>query len=369
MRLALVLDHAGRGGTERHVESLCRAFSARGDRVGLFVGEEGPLSETARTLGCEVVIVEAGLGYAPHLARALRSWRAEVVHAHSGRRAVLAARLAGAKRVLETRHGIPFVTGESGASARLRAKLEGLRCRLPDITIAVCASDAKWLIEVAGAPRARVSVVRNGIAPDLEDAATRERRRQALRAEWRIPASSAVLGFVGRLSDEKQPQRFLDLIERVNARGSDAVGVIVGAGPLSFELRGAATARGLDSRLRWLGDPDARPLLGAFDLLVTPSLREGAPYVLLEALAEGLPILATPVGGVPEMLAGAELSQSLAAWDPIVWTDAVVRLLGMSPLQRDPWRSAALLRASEWSESRMLSELQSLYAPEIVIVR
>ncbi len=364
MRLALVLDHAGRGGTERHVESLCRAFSTQGDRVGLFVGEEGPLSTTARALGCDVVIVDAGLGYVPRLARELRSWRAEIVHAHSGRRAVLAARMAGAQRVLETRHGIPFLTDEQGASARLRAKFEGLRCRLPDRTIAVCEADANWLIEVAGAPRSKVSVVRNGVALDLEDSARRERRRAALRAEWGIATSSAVLGFVGRFTDEKRPQRFVEVIERANAGGIDAIGVIVGAGPLSDELRHAATACGMDSRLRWLGDPDARPLLAAFDLLLMPSTREGAPYVVLEALADGLPILATPVGGIPEMLVGSELSASLAAWDPLVWADAVAHVLGKSPIQRGLWRSAALLRAQEWSESRMVRELRSRYATD-----
>jgi glycosyltransferase involved in cell wall biosynthesis len=111
-------------------------------------------------------------------------------------------------------------------------------------------------------------------------------------------------------------------------------------------------------RIRWLGArADAERLYPALDLLLLPSLWEGLPYVLLEALADGVPVLATPAGGVPEVLRGPVLGRGCLEWDVHAWAERARALVA----SRRSWEEAAIERARAFPEERTVEAVASLY--------
>ena len=138
-------------------------------------------------------------------------------------------------------------------------------------------------------------LLRNAIAPEAAPYARAESR-----AALGAPPDAFVVGWVGRLTHEKGPDQFVDAL----ALADDRVhGVFVGDGPMRDSLRALAQAKGVSGRLHFAGiHPQASRYLTAFDALALTSRTEGTPMILLEAMWASLPILATAVGGVPDML-------------------------------------------------------------------
>ena len=109
------------------------------------------------------------------------------------------------------------------------------------------------------------------------------------------------IGFVGRLAPQKSPQTLLRSFATLLQRTAVPVRlVMIGEGPLESSLRRMAAELNIDAHITWLGACDARPLMGAFDMLALTSESEGHPIAVLEAMAQGLPIVATRVGGISE---------------------------------------------------------------------
>lgn len=229
-------------------------------------------------------------------------------------------------------------------------------------------------LERLGVPRERIHLVNNGIDASLFAAADRTRARQALG----LPQDEHVILFVGRLEARKGVFDLLDAFERVRQR-VDARLVLVGDG-VAMPRVGAAAGRG---RIRVVGARPHREVaqwMAACDLLVLPSWMEGTPNVILEALSCGRPVVATGVGGIPDVVAderagilvpprdAAALADAIVAalhreWDenavracgPRTWAESAAALrevLESVRANRDPARSEAPAEAPRWSASR-----------------
>ncbi|HEY3280083.1 MAG TPA: glycosyltransferase family 4 protein [Gemmatimonadales bacterium] len=226
-----------------------------------------------------------------------RDVRPDVVHTHGYRPDVVDAGVA-------RRLGIPIVTtvhGFTGGGWRNRF-YEWLQCRAFrgfDAVVAVSRPLARRL-ERAGVPRPKIHEVPNAWRPSGPPVG-----RDAARCVLGIPPEEFVVGWVGRLSHEKGPDVLLHALSHV--RDLPIAASVVGSGPLRASLQARAAALQLDGRLRWHGTiPDAGRLLAAFDVCVLSSRTEGTPIVLFEAMAAGVPVVATCVGGVPDVVSPAE---------------------------------------------------------------
>jgi glycosyltransferase involved in cell wall biosynthesis len=380
--VALVIDGAGRAGTERHVLGLLRGLRARNVPVLLVTSHPGPLATDAAAIGAEWRLCprpDAG-SYLSGLVRILRRARPAVVHVHSGRVACLAARLAGAPAIVDTRHGIPERLRPLYARHPGLRRWEGVKSRLADLTLCVCEADAAWMEHEARLPRHRLRVVPNGIA--APPGAGTPGRREAARAALGIVPHEPLVVFVGRLAPQKAPGRVLEVLKdlrdgwnaaSVNGDGTpgdlvpgDGIpagvppprAVICGSGPLEPGLRLAEVGMGLSGAITWTGEiEDAGSVVAAADLMLLPSEWEGSPYVVLEALAEGVPVLATPVGGVPELLAGP-LAAGCVPWSPGAWGAAARRFLVDADV-RGRWGTAA--RRSVAGEETTLAGVFAAY--------
>ncbi len=247
------------------------------------------------------------------LREAVRETGAAVVHSHGYRTDVVAALALGKSGValVSTAHG--FTGG--GWKNRLYELLQSVAWRRFAAVVAVSDPLSRSLV-ARGIPEHRVRTIRNAWRPPQEPIRAVEARRRL-----GIGDAEVALGWVGRLSPEKGPDVALAALAALrNARVRLHV---LGAGRLQGELENLARRLDLADRVRWHGAiPEAGALISAFDLFLLSSRSEGTPMVLFEAMASGTPIIATAVGGVPDVLTERE-ARLVPPDDPEVFARAI----------------------------------------------
>ncbi len=248
--------------------------------------------------GATVVCVDAPhRRYVSHyraIVALLREQRATIVHSHGYHADVLcrfAARAVGIPHV-STLHG--FVGGTRRGQIYELLQLRALRAA--SAVIAVSQAIRERAVQ-SGIAAAHVHVVPNA-APE-----TAVLPRDQARSILGLDPNARVLGWVGRLSGEKDPESFVRLVASLAQSAEQTVGVIMGDGPLMPAVRASAQELLRDHQLFLPGViKNAGTLLAALDALVVTSSTEGTPMVVLEAMRAGVPVVSTAVGGVPTML-------------------------------------------------------------------
>jgi glycosyltransferase involved in cell wall biosynthesis len=225
----------------------------------------------------------------------MQSHDVQVLHTHGYRPDVLHGSVAHAlgRKHVTTLHG--FVGGTR--RGRFYEWLQVRMARHADRVVAVSVPIVERL--ASAGVTGNVELVRNAVAP-CRDALSREEARRALG----LPLEGFLVGWVGRVSPEKGPELFVEALARTDAA---VHGVIVGDGPELAATQSLAVAHGIAERLHTVGlVPQASRYLAAFDALALTSRTEGTPMILLEAMWAGVPIVATAVGGVPQVLSPAQ---------------------------------------------------------------
>jgi glycosyltransferase involved in cell wall biosynthesis len=269
-----------------------------------------------------------------HIKALLRARRPEIIHTHSSKAGFLgrqAAHALGLANVLHTPHVFPF-QWTTGLKRRFYLALERHAARL--CRTIVCVSESQRADAVAQrlcAPE-KLVVVRNGL--ELPAAST-ARERSTARAALGIAENTPVVGMVARLAPQKGVGAFIGAAAEILRQRPEVLFLLVGSGPLEGEMRARlAGLRIPPERFRLLGHrEDTGALYPAFDVLILSSLYEGLPYVLLEAMACGLPVIATDVLGSRDvvldgqtgLLARANDSAQIAAQTLKVLNDAELR--------------------------------------------
>ena len=295
------------GGRETVVADLSAALHERGHRVTvLVVLDEGtdagthPFVATLRSEGVEVRVVSlpprAYGAEARAIREAVRDCDADIIHSHGYRTDVVAAlsRTAPGAGLVSTAHGY---TG-GGWKNRLYERLQAAAWRRFGAVIAVSEPLTRELHR-RGLDLRRVRLIPNAWRGDA-----RSMNRSEARRRLGIDSDARVVGWVGRMTQEKGPDVALDAFARLAAQeGAPAQLHFVGEGRLRPELESRAAALGLAERVHWHGAvTGAARLFPAFDVLLLSSHTEGTPMVLFEAMAASVPIVATSVGGVPDVL-------------------------------------------------------------------
>jgi len=178
-------------------------------------------------------------------------------------------------------------------------------------------------------------------------------RAEALR-RLGLPPDARVVGTVGRVDYQKAPEHFVDALT-VQADG--VYGVWVGAGPLADRMLARVRQRGLADRFRWLGHRDDVPeLLPAFDVFALASRYEGVPCVLVEAAGAGIPVVATAVNGVPDVVVPGETGLLVPPGRPRELGDAVRYLLD-HPAEASRMAAAARARLGDRFTAKALGSV------------
>lgn len=322
------------GGLESVVHTLATGQAALGQEVtvvGVFTEDPKghPFWSALQSVsGVRVVplVLRRGQYFAERrrTAEILREFGANVLHTHGYRPDILLGTVGRSLGVttVTTMHG--FTHG--GWKNRFYERLQVRAVRRFDAVVAV-SEELGQDLRRAQVPVGAIHVLPNAWAPS-EEPFPRAQARSALG----LPENGPVVGWVGRLSAEKGPEVALDALAALGAGGSRLS--FIGDGPMQAELARRAEAEGMTARICWHGVvPGAARFLRAFDALAITSWTEGTPIVLLEAMAAGVPIVTTAVGGIPDVVSDAEAvlvepgdAQGIAAGlGPILASDPSVR--------------------------------------------
>lgn len=305
LRIAHVLPAFQIGGQERVALDLARTHRARGHHVVAFSIDErdGSMIEPFRAAGVAPTVVQKRYGVDSGLVLRLAAHfsreRVDVVHAHNPMAMMYAGPAGKLARavVVCTKHG------ENLEAQRRRLVLRRLLGVFTDAYVAVSPQTAASARASRDVAEWKLRVIPNGI--DVERFAAAAVERGAVRRELGIPDAAWVVGTVGRLAPEKNHVLLVQALASV--LGPSLRLVVVGDGREAGAIARAAADAGATP---WVHLPGARSdvprLLGALDAFALPSLTEGLPLSVLEAMAAGLPVVASAVGGVPDVISNGE---------------------------------------------------------------
>ncbi len=304
MRIAHVISDTNIGGAGRYLLALLPGAPLFGWEPIVYV-PEGALAEAVRATGLAQVVPlpEGERSFSIPLWRWLQSnlRDADVVHTHAS----LAARLVAKQRgypVVLTRHTIGPDLPPGGLKPWRRALHRFVASAFGDAIIAVSEACRQRLLQ-EGVPAEQIRVIYHGI--DVQPFLTA--RGNSWRQKLGLSAEEPVILTVARLTPVKGLQHALAAASLLQEQQVPFTWLFVGGGPLLSELRDKAQALGLGEQVRWLGfQSDVAGLLAAADVFVLPSLQEALGLALLEAMAAELPIVASHVGGIPELIRSGE---------------------------------------------------------------
>jgi len=286
------------------------------------------------------------------VARYLRRHNFDIVHTNSTEAGVIgrfAAAIAGVPYVVHTVHGVPFADDHNAVLNRFLVACERLAARHTDRIITNADVMAEEYLNRGIGTRDQYKTIPSGI--DLTPF------REASPAEY-LPGERPRVVMIGRLADGKG---FDVLLNAANDIRSEASICIVGDGPLYDTLESEITARGLSDRIFLTGYRDDVPrVLAASDVLVLPSFREGTPRVITEAMASGLPVVATDIAGIPEQVDHGESGYLIPTGDADVLADRLNELLS-DPQLRDRFGERGYERAKQFSGETMINATTDLY--------
>jgi glycosyltransferase involved in cell wall biosynthesis len=350
------------GGSERNVINQVREGHALGQRVSVVCLERpGVLAPRVEALGGTLVCLNkrpgVQLGLFGQLRAVLNDLRADVVHSHQvGTLFYAGLATAGLQRarMVHTAHGREHYADR--ARTRLLGRLGGARvdrffCLTTDMVSEVRSARI--------VPRCKIRLITNGIDTSLY----RTRRGgEEIRQEMRIPDSARVIGTVGRLVPIKNHHLLIRAFAQIKRMEPDAHLLLVGGGPLHAELGALAADLGLADSVHFAGyQQDVIRHLSAMDYFVLTSRSEGTPQAVLEALVAGLPVAASNVGGLPEVIEHGRTGLLFPSDDAAACAATIERLMCDDQLVRTLTEAARQATAARYDVSRMAREYHQHY--------
>jgi len=295
------------------------------------------------------------------LMKLIRSHKFDLVHAHASKPGFLTriAALGTDVPVLYSPHCFAFHAGAQPLTNFVTSSLENLAANFTTRIITVSHGERELARQYRVGRDDQFTVIPTGIdpAPYRQPVDV-----SCLKTSLDVPLSSPLIGSVGRLSEQKSPLDFVRMAEAVHRSKPDAHFVWVGDGPLEREARKLSASLHLDSVIHWLGQRNDVPqLLHTFDCFVLTSRWEGFPLVILEAMAAGVPVVATDILGTREAIQHGVNGLLAPVDDPETMARFALDLLA-DPVKADLFRSASRARIdTEFTRERMLTMIQNLY--------
>lgn len=373
-RVLRVFSRLNIGGPALHVIHLSAGLVDRGFETRLVVGQtderEGDFLDLARERGVNpTVLPELGRAIRPgndlkalfRLYRLMREDRPAIVHTHTAKAGVLgriAARAARVPVVVHTYHGHVLSGYFHPLTSALFRRIEWALAPATDVLLTVSESVKDDLVRLGVARAERVRILPLGL--DLQPLAGPLPRGTLRRAAgWADGAR--IIGIVGRLVPIKDLDTFIDAAVRLAATSADLRFAVVGDGEERARLEARAIPA-LGDRIHFFGwRKDTGAVLGDLDLAVNTSLNEGTPVALIEALAAGRPVVATAVGGTPDLLEGGRFGALVKAGAAEEVARAVQAALNAPEDARRMAAAGQLMVLKRYSVTRLLDDMTALY--------
>jgi len=341
--------------------------------TGVVGHAEGDFTDAARARAViPVVIPELGRAIRPRrdlvalikLVRIFRALRPDIVHTHTAKAGTLgrlAARFARVPVTIHTFHGHVLEGYFSRPVTRAFLEVERRLARTTDRLVTVSPRLKAQLLAMGIGRPEQVEVVPLGL--DLE----RFRRAQAasptLRPSLGLTESTPLLGIVGRLVPIKDHVTLFQALARLHTEGRVVHLTVVGDGEERARLEGLASSLGLGRQIHFLGwRVDLETILKELDVVICASRNEGTPVALIEAMAAGIPVLSTDVGGVADLVAHEETGWLVPSGDPDAMASGIRRLLSDRILGARLAAAGQVAALDRHDVARLISRVEVLYA-------
>jgi glycosyltransferase involved in cell wall biosynthesis len=374
IRILRIIARLNVGGPAIHVTLLTEKLGAPDYESTLVCGtigdDEGDMRYYAETHGVTPVILPE-LGRSLHPIRDLRTiwkvyrlfrqYKPDIVHTHTAKAGFVgrvAAWLAGVPVIVHTFHGHVFQGYFSPTMTRVFLVLERITARMSSTVITLTEGLKRELAnEYHITDREHITVLPLGL--DLAPFAAVQRQNGSFRREHSIPADAPLIGIVGRLVPVKNHALFLEAAAQVKAQTPDAHFVIVGDGELRGALEAQVEALGLHDAVIFTGwMQNLAPVYADLDVNVISSVNEGTPVSVIEALAAGCPVVATAVGGLPDLLEQGKLGRLVPTENAEALADALLQVLHDPP----DGSTTQTLMLERYGIQRLVGDLKRLYA-------
>lgn len=362
-RVAHVLHSMVIAGAETLVSQMIDHLSDEFEFSALLLDEVGPLGEEAERRGVPVRVLNRvpGLdrGLMGRLGRSLRELRVDLVHAHQYTPwfyATIGAALGWSRpRILFTEHGRHY----PDVPRPKRMIFNQALLPFTDGLVAVSGFVRDCLLANEGLPASRVQVIYNGIAPEKFCPAP---NREEVRAAQGLGPGDLVVGIAARFAPVKDHATLIRAFHLVHRKFPEARLVFAGDGPLRPASEDLVRELGIHSACRFLGvRRDVPCLLGSWDVFALSSLSEGTSVTLLEAMATGLPAVATGVGGNPEIVVDGETGLLSPRGDADALARSLERLFEDRAKARRMGEAGRARVEREFTLERMMANYRILY--------
>ena len=379
IRVLRVIARLNMGGPAIHVASLAAGLENRGYRTTLVAGSlargEDSMAFLAERLGVPVASVpeiqrEVSLLHDARsihrVAQLIRETRPHILHTHTakagaiGRLAALSAGTARPPVVVHTFHGHVLKGYFDRPRTAFFRQIERALAQVSDALVAVSPEVRDELVALGIAPREKFAVVRLGIP--LRERLGGDTSDADYRRLYGIGKDAFVVGWVGRMTAVKDTGTTLDVLRALRDRGVDAVLCMVGDGPDRERLEQRAHELGIARQCFFVGyQPDVAGYYGLFDAFLLPSVNEGTPVSAIEALAARTPVVATRVGGVPDVVRDG-LDGFLVSAGDVQGAAAKLELLAADSGLRGQFGESGRQRMFErYSVERLVDDVDRLY--------
>ncbi len=363
IRLTLLTVGLEWGGAERLILDIAPKLDPSRFRVSVVsLKTMGSIGTLLQGKGIRVVALEASRT-SPF--SAIAKWRAflreeepHIVHSHLRYANLLACLLHNSHQAVITHHHYTVVLGNA-----LSRSVERYALRRAQQVVAVSEAVKDTLEQFSSKLSSRIQVVYNGV--DLNRFKPRYERDQKVRfrEQWGIPPHAPMIGYVGRLDEPiKGLSILLQSFQILQHRVPESHLVIVGEGPSRKSLEKQAESLGVASKIRWIGPhPQTETIYPFFNVFALPSLSEGLPMTLLEAMACARPVVATRVGGIPEALHSPEVGHCVPANDPKAFAAGLFTYLQEPAAALQIGETARLRVDQHFNLQNTLKQLNILY--------
>ncbi|MBS3734984.1 MAG: glycosyltransferase [Phycisphaerae bacterium] len=334
LRVCQLITELVPGGAERCVYELARRLDRRRFDVRVVALRGGPVADWLADDGVPVKALDVRCTWdvlrLPRLVELLRRERIDLLHTH-----LFHADLAGrpARSLAAVPHLVHTLHMAEGRFRPWRLAFTRLLAAGCDRLICVSESVRRWHAERSGLPPWRYTVIPNGIeaAAYVRD----EQARRRLRAEWNVEDNALLVAYVGRLERQRGVDTLLAAMSHLAARGNPCRLVIVGDGPQREMVRTFVAHGEGGGHCRWVDfRRDVGSILSAADVFAMPSRWEGVGLALAEAMAAGLPVVATDVPGLSELVEPEQTGLLVEPADVVALAEAIERLGGDADLRR-----------------------------------
>jgi glycosyltransferase involved in cell wall biosynthesis len=361
VRLMQVVPDLGLGGLQQVVVNLCRKIDTTKFNVSvLCLNELGPFAREIENLGIEVLLLPQirGNDYLAFwkVARVFRDKKVQVVHTHNTQPfldSVMASFFSKVGHIVHTDHARNFPDKKRYMAA------EWIASHFVNYIVGVSYHTSWNLHRYVKIPLKKIKTIPNGIDESVYNFSI---DKDKLKKKLGIPKNGPVIGIGVRLSEQKGITYLLKAMPIIISQNHEVSLVIAGDGPLRKSLEEEASELGIQKHVYFIGLREDMPrILKMLDLYVLPSIWEGLPMVILEALSAGIPIIATDVGGNSDVIKHRFNGSLVPSRDPSILGTEINHLLSEPGLRRAYAENGLHVFNSKYSAAIMTRRYESLY--------